>query len=321
MTENNVAVPKVGVVTVTYNSACVLDDFIASLLAQTHQNFVLYAVDNASRDKSVARLSAVDDPRMRIIANPENYGVAEGNNIGIRQAIQNGCDFILLLNNDTSFPADLFERLLTRLVATQSDMASPKIFYENPSDQVWFGGGYFRRGMAMMADMVGGPDGAPFSRQRLIEYAPTCCVLAKAGVFTIVGEMDPAYFVYWDDADFMLRAWHAGLKLLYAPDAILFHKVSALTGGAQSDFTIRYDTRNLVYYTRKHFRSFSSLWLGVHALRLLLRYLVGRDRWRTLGPRWRAFREGLAMPLPTEGQAMPGRKAPDAGRRFISVVV
>ena len=42
--------PRLGVVTVTYNSAGVLEDFLRSVKAQTLPSFALYTVDNASTD-------------------------------------------------------------------------------------------------------------------------------------------------------------------------------------------------------------------------------------------------------------------------------
>src|SRR5882672_3016144 len=53
----------VGIVTVIYNSARVLPEFLASLWAQEHSHFVLYLVDNASGDDTHGIIGAVTDPR------------------------------------------------------------------------------------------------------------------------------------------------------------------------------------------------------------------------------------------------------------------
>jgi GT2 family glycosyltransferase len=94
---------SVGVVTVTYNSDRVIDGFLSSLLAQTYDNFVLYVVDNISSDETLARVKAFNDTRIRVIANPDKRGIAEGNNQGIRATLQDGCGLILQFNNDTEF--------------------------------------------------------------------------------------------------------------------------------------------------------------------------------------------------------------------------
>src|ERR1700735_454529 len=94
---------KIGIVTVTYNSGKVLDQFLQSLASQTHANFAVYAVDNASQDDSIARMQAWNDERLRVIRNAVNVGVAEADNQGIQAALADGCEFVLFLNNDVEF--------------------------------------------------------------------------------------------------------------------------------------------------------------------------------------------------------------------------
>ena len=137
--------PKTGIVTVTYNSAPVIDDFMVSLLAQEHTNFVLYVVDNASSDDTLEQLSKFQDPRIVIIRNPTNVGVAEGNNIGIRAALRAGCKFVLLINNDTTFNSALLFQLHSGLLAHRGDMIVPKIVYFDDPGKIWAAGGYFSR--------------------------------------------------------------------------------------------------------------------------------------------------------------------------------
>ncbi len=69
----------IGVVTVTYNSESVLPDFLRCLAEQSHRDFLLFAVDNASKDNGLEILRDWGDERLRLIANENNRGVAEGN--------------------------------------------------------------------------------------------------------------------------------------------------------------------------------------------------------------------------------------------------
>ena len=124
--------PRVGVVTVTYNSANVLEDFLDSLSAQQGVEVRLYAVDNDSHDGSVDRLREETRlPHLTVIANTRNAGVAEGNNQGIVAALDDRCDWVLLLNNDTVLPSDLIELLVrnaesdgAKLIASTSESSS-----------------------------------------------------------------------------------------------------------------------------------------------------------------------------------------------------
>ena len=121
--------PTIGVVTVTFNSAPVLGPFLKCVLAQDLRNFILYVVDNVSNDESTAILKELSDPRLRLILNSTNKGVAEGNNIGIRAALDDGCETILLLNNDTEFSSTLFRTLYDGLAQCKTPMTTGKMLY------------------------------------------------------------------------------------------------------------------------------------------------------------------------------------------------
>jgi GT2 family glycosyltransferase len=107
--------------------------------------------------------------------------------------------------------------------------------------------------------------------------------------------MDPKYFVYFDDADFCLRAHRAGVKLVYSPNTKLFHKVSSLIGH-RSDMSIRYVTRNHVYYVLKHFRFWQILYyLPICQLHILVRCLLAKDIAKAFVIAQKAFWEGIAV--------------------------
>ena len=144
MTEGKPIQPgKIGVVTVTYNSASVLPEFFDSMAAQIHRTFVLYVVDNASTDQTHEMTRRTDLPIV-LIENAENLGVAEGNNQGIRAAVADGCECVLLLNNDTVFPADFIAQLYAGLDRHRCDMTTGKMYYHDRPDVFWCAGGRFQ---------------------------------------------------------------------------------------------------------------------------------------------------------------------------------
>jgi hypothetical protein len=303
---------KIGVVTVTYNSAAVIDEFLDCALAQSFPDFNLIVVDNASQDDSLARLGKRPDLRIELIANRENLGVATGNNQGIRRALELGCNAVLLLNNDTAFPADLFATLARVLGESGADMVTPKITYYDRPDLIWCAGG---RLVPLLANAprhrgMGHLDDGRYDVQRAVDYAPTCCVLMRSSLFGEVGLMDDAYFVYWDDVDFMLRARRAGKTLLYTPAVALRHKVSSLTGGGDSPFTMRYNARNQIYFIRKHYKRTWRAWVSFQRLKFWLRRVIGKDSPKVYEVRTRAIREGISMPVIPEASSDLGVAAP-----------
>jgi hypothetical protein len=290
---------QIGVVTVTFNSGSVLPQFLNCVFQQTHRNFILFAVDNASKDDTLRLLRECHDERLRIIANPDNRGVAEGNNQGIRAAFEDDCGTILLLNNDTEFAENLFDRLFAGLKKHQCDMTTGKIFYFEPSDQIWCAGGWLNRNRLFVNFHygVGEKDTGQFDEARLVTYTPTCCVLIRRSVFDRVGLMDSKYFVYYDDVDFFYRCLQENLSLWYLPEARLYHKVSSLSGGEDSEFAIRYITRNRMYFLRKHLSTWQVLLWGVHFMAYTApkRVLLGRDSMRMWRLRCASLLEGLRM--------------------------
>src|SRR5258706_11228229 len=98
---------KLGVVTVTYNSANVIGEFLQCCLSQSFRNFVLVILDNASTDRTCEMIEEQKDSRVLLLRNPANLGVAAANNQGINACLADGCDALLLINNDTVFDTHL----------------------------------------------------------------------------------------------------------------------------------------------------------------------------------------------------------------------
>jgi GT2 family glycosyltransferase len=287
----------IGVVTVTYNSESVIPGFMDSLMQQSYENFRLYVVDNASADESLRTIERYGSDKVITIRNSINVGVAEGNNIGIQSAITDGCSYILLINNDTVFGTDLLAGLVRDLCRSGCDMIVPKIlFFDDPS-KIWCAGGYFSRITSTSRHIgYGEEDEGQFDHPCLIAYSPTCCMLIKSPIFQRVGLMDAKYFVYFDDTDFCYRAMRKGVSLLYSPSACLFHKVSSLTGGGESEFTTRYCTRNHVYFLLKNLTFWkSTFYLAVFQVRLLGKCIVLRHSLSLLWRAQKAFWEGIRL--------------------------
>ena len=287
---------KIGVVTVTYNSAAVICEFMNSLLKQTQEGLKIYVIDNASLDGTLERLSAYPDPRLVIIRNSTNIGVAAGNNLGIHAALKDGCGAVLLINNDTEFESELCSTLWNGLRQYECDMVVPKIMYFNDPKRIWCAGGYFSRirGSARHFghDQV---DNGEFDQPIAVRYSPTCCMLIKREVFERIGFMDPNYFVYFDDTDFCFRADQAGLKLFYLPTASLLHKVGSLTGGS-SDFYYRYTIRNHIYYFLKHFPGWQvGFYFIAYQFHLFVKFVLLLRKPKTFLLAEKAFWAGISL--------------------------
>ena len=288
---------KIGIVTVLFNSSTVLDGFFASLAAQNMKDFHVWAIDNASTDDSVA-LCRAQTEQFTVIANSTNIGVAAANNQGIHAALDAGCDYVLLLNNDVEFGPELFTLLLEGTTTCDCEMTAPIMYYFDRPRVIWAAGGKYQPlfGYRCYHLFDGVEDIGQFKSPYRAEHAPTCCVLFARSVFETVGFMDERYFVYHDDTDFMLRCWKAGLRLYILPTATLLHKVSSLTGGGESEFSIRFGTRNRIYMITKFLgRLLAAPYFLSLAAIYWIRRLLGRDTAEKYELKQRSLRQGYLM--------------------------
>lgn len=299
---------KIGIVTVTYNSSSVLDDFFISIEQQDHSNFEVYFVDNASSDDTISKVDTWNFKSKTTIANSENLGVAAGNNQGIKLALKDGCDFVLLLNNDTVFEDKLLSKLLEIHDKYGSSIVVPKMNYFSPSDMIWYAGGFYNRKKAFLNYHRGQGeiDNNQYNIDDVIEYAPTCCALIHKTVFEDIGIMDEKYFVYFDDTDFFYRVMADGRhEARYRHDVHFLHKIGSLTKSRNSDkpkkygdFFIKQNSRNHVYFLRKQKSNFTYLNLIYLWFYLTLRFFVSHrfeKNWNTFYLIQLSYFQGLKM--------------------------
>lgn len=107
------AAPKVSVVMPAYKAAAFIGLAIASVRAQTMQDWELIVVDDCSPDDTtaVAEAAAGGDPRVRIVRADQNGGVARARNLGNSHATG---DWIAVLDSDDAFEPERLQRLVSR---------------------------------------------------------------------------------------------------------------------------------------------------------------------------------------------------------------
>jgi GT2 family glycosyltransferase len=300
---------KVGLVTITYNSGDVLPQFLDCVWKQSHENLLLYVVDNASSDSTLSILDNSPDSRLHVIKNDNNFGVAKANNQGIKKAISDGCNQLLIINNDVEFEVTLIEKLLNAQKESNCSLVSPKMMYFDDSKYIWYAGSWFNKSKGYLPLHRGMRelDNGQYNKIIEVEYAPTCCLLAKKEVFVDVGFMNEKYFVYFDDTDFSYRVWKDGRhKMYYYPYVDFFHKVGSLTKSFnkeekmvyRGDFFIKQNTRNHVFFLKQVGGVFSYIFIFWLFFKNNIRF-VTNSRIRKNAATWRlinkSYFEGLLM--------------------------
>lgn len=290
---------KIGIVTVMYKSAGVLEGFFKSLRDSEYRNLVVYIIDNKSPDDSLKiakELAPNYDFQTVIIEAADNGGIAKGNNMGIKRALVDGCDLVLLANNDIEFTPETIGLLVEGLDKYSCDMIVPKIFNYYTGKLWTAGGGYYGFFKPTKGAGANQDDAPEFNIPKEFFFAPTCFMLIKSEVFAKVGFMDERYFVYFDDTDFVWRATkHHHLKLYYEPKAIVQHKVSTSSGGKASPFTFYLNTRNRAYFMNKYFPWYQRLCVNIYNFTYYFLYTIKHPNFPSIFKNIGYYREGVKM--------------------------
>jgi GT2 family glycosyltransferase len=221
----------VAVVIVNYNGR---DDTLACIdslwSSEPDPAMEIFVVDNASTDGSVEALQAMDG--IRLLQMGCNAGVARANREGMRVALEEEFDYILLLNNDVVVEPTMTRRLWEAMRADPSiGICAPKMYFHEPSDLLWSVGGKINRWWGDTSHIGDREvDRGQFDRVCEVDYVPTAAALIRREVFQAGLDYDNSFFVYFDDTSLCYQTQRKGWKVVVEPRAKMWHKVSASVG-------------------------------------------------------------------------------------------
>ena len=274
---------KIAVILVNYNGVsdtieCIQSLYNSSIFVQ------IVVVDNASKNNELSLITK-KFPAVKTIQLEANIGFAGGNNVGIKWALENGYEYISLLNNDTIIDKDLFKNLLE--CADEKTVAAPYMYYHSHPNELWYGGGYINRWTGNAKHIFKKSiDNSIFE----CSFVTGCCFIAHRLIWKSIGLLDESYFMYHEDTDFCIRLKKHNCKIKINPTAKIWHKVGQSGGGENSAFSIYYNTRNRLICIKKYkfFFHFTAELFSIttRCIRMLLLMAKGRNEWT-------AFYEGL----------------------------
>ncbi|HYT19822.1 MAG TPA: glycosyltransferase family 2 protein [Candidatus Polarisedimenticolia bacterium] len=279
---------------------------LESLSVSGYPECDIIVVDNGSKDSSLARLarwaenkniplerershvgktraaefSGVPVPcKLILLETGTNIGFAGGNNIGIKYALTEGVEYILLLNNDTVVEPGLVAQLLEVARKENAGIVGSRICCFDRPEHIWFIGGEFRWWNSRMRQKVAGgsEENSPILPT---DWVTGCCMLVHRSVFERIGLFDENAFLYREDVDFCERAAEVGIRRVVAAGTTIYHKVSR-SAGEDTPFTWYHTTKSRLYFHRKHHSAhshvaFLALFLFSRVARSLVWLLLGR---------------------------------------------
>lgn len=274
--------PLVTIVVLNWNGLADTLKCLESLAGLNYAAYGVVVVDNGSTDGSPAVIRQ-RFPEVVVIENGENLGYTGGNNVGLRYALAQGADYVLLLNNDTVVASD-FLHLLVEAAGAGEDvgMAGPTIYYYDLPDVIWSAGGAidWRQGRTWMVGLDERDSGQFGLAPRGVDFVTGCALLVKRAVLEQVGLLDERFFVYYEEAEWCVRARRVGFKIVHVPQAHTWHKISP---GNQTDSPLVH-----YYMTRNRLLFLKLVGAGIEAWlhTLLAEYLRILLSW-SLRPHWR----------------------------------
>lgn len=275
--------PSTSFIIVNWNGKSFLKKCIDAILRQSIHDFEIIVVDNGSTDSSVAFM-AESYPQVVLVPLDKNYGFTGGNIQGLSHAKGR---YVALINNDAILPCDWLQLMLDAFnTDAKIGFCSSRIVIAG-TNQIDSAGDTFTT--AFTGTKIGElHDMKEFAERRYVPGACAAAVIYKLEMLDDIGFLDDDFFLNHEDTDLNLRAWLAGWKCLYVPDAVVEHSVST-TIGKLSETSVYYFARNSLW-----------VWIKNTPTYFLFRYLHHRIAYEMasfvffclVAQRWRPFLRG-----------------------------
>ncbi len=240
---------KVSIIILHFGDLLVTRNCVDSLYSQETYAFSLIVVNNMPLP-----ITQSDFPKknIEIINNKKNLGFSGGVNVGIRHALSQKADAIMLLNNDTILEKPILKKLVETLFKNQTvGIVAPALEFKKHGKTFYdIGGSVNAFGKTSHREVL---STTPYSTNS-VTYVSGCCMLIKPEVFEKIGSFDDNFFLYYEDVDFCLRAKKAGFGIKVIPSVSLYHELSK-SSGRLSRLSIYHQIRSALLFGKKHYNS------------------------------------------------------------------
>ena len=218
---------KLAIVIINWNSFDLTSDTLVSLSSTSYKNYDIIVVDNFSTDNSAAQLEK-DFPSIILLKSDENKGFTGGNNLGFDYAINEGYEYVMMLNNDVAVEPDFLEPLVVKLDMDEKiGGVQPLIYFYHDRELIWNAGsryndifgipyilGYYRKDKGQLQR----------KKQKSIDWITGCAFMIRTEVLKKVGVLKQDFFIYYEDVDLSFRIKEAGYALAYEASSVVYHK-------------------------------------------------------------------------------------------------
>jgi len=166
--------------------------------------------------------------RFRFIDNVRNLGFAAGCNRGITRALSEGCEYVLLLNNDCIIPWSdfLWDAISLAEREPGCGILGGKILFWPETDRIWSTGGYISTLGAERHIGHGEIDRGQYENVAHRKFISGALMLIRRRVIETIGLLPEVYFFGKEEWEYSTRALKAGFTLVYVPSLVAYHEAS-----------------------------------------------------------------------------------------------
>ena len=238
---------------------------LTSLFASDLQTFDVIVVDNASTDDSVKTIQRYFEDKVLLLQNSRNVGGAGGFYIGIERAMSREYAYVMVLDNDVVIEPQTISTLRSFLnTHHEVGVVGAAIRVQQRPEQLQEFGARLDLETFNVRPLHKAEDFCTASLPEIewCHYVPACAALVRMSVLRKAGNIDPAYFVYWDDIDWCGRIRQAGYRIAAISTTSIQHKMGVKQ--VTNTFGTYYFWRNRTHYfgvnlSGRHLQSFANV--------------------------------------------------------------
>lgn len=251
--------PFVYIVILSYNGSRQVLELLQSAYKSSYKNFTVLLIDNNSEDDT-AKTVRKYFPMCEVIVNNSNIGFAAGCNVGLKKAIENDAEFILLLNQDCLIREDTLSNLLLSVQnKPRAGVIGPKTWFfpsHGESKPRILYAGVWRILLPLVQRLRGirKYDDGKYDRAVPVDYVWGHGMFLRADALKVVGLFDPDFFMYYEDLDLCRRMRKAGYQIWYESSAVIWHDIPDAARGSNSEsWRWEHKCRSALIFHRKYY--------------------------------------------------------------------
>lgn len=240
---------KVICVVCNYNKCNFVVNCVKSLKEQSFKELKIIVVDNASTDNSVEMLKNEYGDTITIVQNTENKGGSGGFNAGLRVALNDESEYIMLIDNDVVFDTNCVE-IMYNYMKSHLDVGilGPTVRMMKDPEKVQDLGGSINDKYNMIGNYSGEED-KNLPEELEVEYIATCAAMARTTAVRKFGLMPEDNFIYWDDVEWSKKCQLAGYRTVAINSPKVWHDFQTKN---VTPFNLYYILRNKMNYFAKY---------------------------------------------------------------------